>query len=123
MLAAPWLRPRPPASWADTRGAVRQDVARQEAWEKAAMGIDWARPDDGFRRWAALRAATLSCDARLAIFYSRTDPTFVEGDIPCRANSAITMTAIERGDHTVALAASEPWLKATLESLKAPPSK
>ncbi len=115
MLAAPWLRPRPPASWADSRGAIHQDVARQEQWEKATMGIDWARPDDGFRRWAAARAANLSCDARLAIFYSRTDPTFSEADIPCPANGKITIKALERGDHTVALAATEPWLKATLK--------
>jgi hypothetical protein len=122
MLAAPWLRPRPPASWADSRGAVHQNVMRQEQWEKATMGIDWAQPSDGFRRWAAMRAANLSCDSRLAIFYSRTDPTFSEQDIPCAANGNITIKALDRGDHTVALAATEPWLKATLERfiVKAP---
>jgi hypothetical protein len=115
MLAAPWLRPRPPASWADSRGPVRQNVHRQEQWELAATGTDWSRPDDAFRHWAAKRAAALSCDKKIAIYYSRTDPTFSEADTPCRASDTVVITAVDRRDHTVVLAGADPWTIATLK--------
>jgi hypothetical protein len=83
-------------------------------WEKAAMGIDWSKTDDAFRTWAALRADNMSCDAKVAFFYSKRDPTFSPKDVPCEQNGKIVFRALDVGDHNVALAAADPWISETI---------
>jgi len=114
MLAAPWIRPRNPLTWADSRGPFHQNVLIQMRWEKAAMGIDWSKTVDAFRTWAALRADNMSCDAKVAFFYSKRDPTFSPKDVPCEQNGKIVFRALDVGDHNVALAAADPWISETI---------
>lgn len=111
LLASPWLKPKPPSTWAGARGPVQAGVESQAKWEKAALGIDWDRPDDAFRTWARAQREAAPCTARVSIYYSRTDPTFEPEDLPCAASGAYELTAREKGSHMVILAGVRPWIR------------
>lgn len=124
LMGAPWLKPKAPESWADTRGPQQALPASQAAWEKAAVGIDWSLPTDAYRDWAAAQRAAMPCSADVAIYYSLTDPTFEAGDIACQAGPNFTFTTKAKGSHMVALAGVGAWIKAQLAALPrtAPPT-
>ncbi|MDG2531337.1 alpha/beta hydrolase family protein [Caulobacter endophyticus] len=117
MLAAPWLKPRPPQTWLDSRGVSKTDLAVQETWERVAMGIDWSKPNDPFRDWAERQRAAAKCSARLSILHGDADPAFDPSDIPCRPNDGSRFTKAPASDHMTTLAGNADWIARELDTL------